>query len=239
MQEHTIDLEQKVKRAFMTVKLKRVFIFIDCILIIASFSFCVIKFYGYYSDRISYGKIQEQYQKKTVKTDNNTAPIPADRKKDSGPGTFIQASIPSTLESESADPFQGLLAINPETVGWISIENTHINYPVVRHDDNVFYLTNNFERKRSGAGCIFMDYRNEAPEKDMYAILYGHHMKDMSMFRDLVMFKNKDFFNNNGRIVFSSEIAVNTDDRILTLSTCSYESADARTVVHAKMISEK
>jgi sortase B len=223
-----------------------ILIFIDCILLIASFCFCAIKFYEYHSDRASYGKIQQK----------------------------------------SADPLQGLLAINPETVGWISIENTHINYPVARHNDNEFYLTNDFERKRSEAGCIYMDYRNKASEKDMNTILYGHHMKDLSMFRDLVLFKNKDFFYNNGRIVFntldkkyewqvfsvyvaytdfdylmtsfkdkkayagyikaikdrslfSSEIAVNTDDRILTLSTCSYESANARTVVHAKMVSEK
>lgn len=265
---------------------KRVFIFIDCILLIASFCFCAVKFYGYYSDRASYAKIQEQYQKKSVKTDSKTAPLPIENNMDSGSATLIRASVPAARESVAVD-FKGLLLINPETVGWISIENTHINYPVVRHDNNEFYLTNGFERKRNGSGCIFMDYRNMSPDKDVNTILYGHHMKDSSMFRDLVLYKNKNFFSTNGRVVFnspdkkyewqvfsvyvaetddfdylmtsfkdkktyagyikaikdrslfSSEISVSTDDRILTLSTCSYESANARTVVHAKMISAK
>lgn len=172
-----------------------------------------------------------------------------------------------------------LSKINEDVLGWIEVPGTEIDYPVVQGEDNDFYLDHDIKKNKSIHGSIFMDYRNRL-EKDQNLIIYGHHMKDGSMFKDLTRYKEEDFFSNNRDIyldiegerqkykIFSlSVLRANVDyiktsfhskeeflsyiegikkdaylyrdfdfsgeEKILTLSTCSYEFKDARTVIHA------
>ena len=105
---------------------------------------------------------------------------------------------------EVSDKFQGLLRINGDTVGWIKIEDTQINYPVVKSNDNDYYLHHNFEKETNPTGCIFMDCRNNSLPLDTNTILYGHNMKDASMFHDIIKYKEEAFFNNNDKIIFNT-----------------------------------
>lgn len=93
---------------------------------------------------------------------------------------------------------------NSDTVGLIMIEDTVIDYPVVYSGDNEFYMNHSFEKKDSKAGWIFMDYRCDAEEPQSNMILYGHHMKDGSMFAELMKFKDKTFFDNHPIIRFDT-----------------------------------
>lgn len=91
-----------------------------------------------------------------------------------------------------------LLAANPDTVGWIYMPNTALNYPVVQAQDNDYYLTHDFDGDAgwlANYGAIFMDYRNNVEHwaDDVYFI-YGHHMNDGSMFADLAHFKDQARF---------------------------------------------
>ncbi len=88
--------------------------------------------------------------------------------------------------------------INSEYKFWINIPNTEIDYPVVQSKDNEFYLENNFYREKDIAGTIFIDYNNDI-SNDKNLILYGHNMRNGSMFADINRFKEKDFF-DNGKI---------------------------------------
>lgn len=90
--------------------------------------------------------------------------------------------------------FDELLKINEDVVGWISIDDTKINYPIVQGDDNFQYLTRNYKNEDSLAGSIFMDYRNDVNFGNMNMIVYGHNMKDGSMFKELHKFLEEDFF---------------------------------------------
>ncbi|KZL92737.1 class B sortase [Clostridium magnum] len=100
-----------------------------------------------------------------------------------------------------------LLKINQDAVGWINIGNTRINYPVVQGKDNEYYLNHNIKKEASEYGSIFMDYRNQNlknffdTEKNI--IIYGHHMKDGTMFGDLKLYKDEKFFNDNQIISFN------------------------------------
>ena len=85
--------------------------------------------------------------------------------------------------------------INSEYKFWINIPNTEIDYPVVQSKDNEFYLENNFYREKDMAGAIFIDYNNDI-FNDKNLILYGHNMRNGSMFADINRFKEKDFFDN-------------------------------------------
>jgi len=75
--------------------------------------------------------------------------------------------------------------INDDTIGWITIEGTTIDYPIVQASDNSYYLTHDCNGNKSKYGSIFMDYHNAADFSDKHTILYGHNMKNGSMFHDL------------------------------------------------------
>ena len=85
--------------------------------------------------------------------------------------------------------FAALQAINPDIVGWIYIEALDISYPVVQGEDNDFYLHRTFEKKDNFAGSIFVEYRNSGDFTDPNTIIYGHNMKNQSMFGKLKLLK--------------------------------------------------
>ena len=76
-------------------------------------------------------------------------------------------------------------------MGWFSIKGTKIDYPVTRGKDNYFYLNHLFTGERNIMGSIFMDYRNNGDFSDKNTIIYGHNMKNGSMFSFLTKYKNQ------------------------------------------------
>ena len=87
--------------------------------------------------------------------------------------------------------------INPDVFGWIYQENTVINYPITVGVDNEYYLTHNFRGKKSISGGIFADIRNDRCEDSERIILYGHTMKDGSMFHSLRDYKSQKYYKKN------------------------------------------
>lgn len=87
-------------------------------------------------------------------------------------------------------------------VGWITIDDTYINYPVVKYQDNEFYLNHGYDLKENIAGAIFMDRRNLGNQFDKHTIIYGHRMKNNTMFTDLNLYLDESFFKENQLIVF-------------------------------------
>ena len=67
-----------------------------------------------------------------------------------------------------------LLKENQETVSWITVNGTNINYPVVQHSDNEYYLNHSFDGSENSAGWIFLDYRNNIENTEKNTIIYGH-----------------------------------------------------------------
>jgi len=81
--------------------------------------------------------------------------------------------------------FAGLQAINSDVIGWIELEGSNIDYPILKSSDNADYLHTTYDKKYASAGSIFMDCRNASDFSDHNTILYGHNMKNGSMFHDL------------------------------------------------------
>ena len=82
--------------------------------------------------------------------------------------------------------FDALQAENPDIVGWIKIEGLEkINYPIMQGEDNSYYLTHTFEGTTNNAGSIFMEMYNSPDFNDCHTVLYGHNMKNDSMFGTL------------------------------------------------------
>lgn len=88
--------------------------------------------------------------------------------------------------------YKAMLEYNDEAKGYIKLDNTRIQYPIVEHSDNDFYLNRGSDKISNGAGAIFLDYRTAGLDGNM-CILYGHNMLDGSMFKDLMNFRKNSF----------------------------------------------
>ena len=99
------------------------------------------------------------------------------------------------IEKFSVD-FSALLNQNEDCVGWVRIPDTNISYPIVQTEDNIFYLTHNFEKEKNGAGWIFADYRNNFEVLDKNTIIYGHNRRNGTMFSNLQIYLDEDFASN-------------------------------------------
>lgn len=104
-------------------------------------------------------------------------------------------------QDEEAEPqpinFDHLLKINPDTLGWLSVGNTKIDYPLVQGQNNLYYVNTDFYGQTSLAGAIFLDTRCSGEMQSGYQLLYGHHMSNGLMFGDLDQFEDLRFFQEN------------------------------------------
>lgn len=105
-----------------------------------------------------------------------------------------------TSPEEAASPlpisvdFPQLMAENGDIVGWLYCPDTPINYPVVQGKDNDYYLHRGLHGESLVSGTLFADYRNTGPGEDRNYILYGHNMKDGSMFASLANHRDQEYY---------------------------------------------
>ncbi|MFT3951713.1 MAG: class B sortase [Oscillospiraceae bacterium] len=124
-------------------------------------------------------------------------PAPSEPK---GPHYSAEAS-PSGKRTWPKVDFEALQKINSDIVGWICCEDTDISYPVVQGEDNQYYLKHLFDRTYNSSGCIFLDSRNSADFSDSNSVIYGHHMKNGTMFSFLMKYKNQEYYDKHPEIL--------------------------------------
>jgi sortase B len=93
-----------------------------------------------------------------------------------------------------------LMAQNSDTTGYLQIPGTTIQYPVVRGKDNSYYTNHTFLKKKNSSGAIFMDCKNTADLSGFNIVLYGHNMKDGSMFHELLQYRKTVFVREHRKI---------------------------------------
>lgn len=98
----------------------------------------------------------------------------------------------------NSEQFAELRKINPEVRGWITMESTGIDFPILQGQNNMSYINRDIFGNFSLAGSIFLDSRNDPSFENGYSVLYGHHMADGNMFGDLDKYKEEPFFRENG-----------------------------------------
>lgn len=92
---------------------------------------------------------------------------------------------PSSTPVSSDINFAQLKSVNSNTIGWIKVNNTRIDYPIVHADDNEYYLKHSFDHSLSSSGAIFLDYRNKTNFNNKHSIIYGHGRLEGTMFGTL------------------------------------------------------
>ena len=185
----------------------------------------------------------------------------------------------STAESifPSVD-FRALQALNEDVIGWIYIPDTQVNYPVLQGDDNDDYLYHLLTGEYNSSGSIFLDAEVAGDFSSPNSPIYGHNMKNGTMFKDITGYKKQEFFDAHPTALlltpeknyfvhlfsgyvtdswgdawdkeftdsefeewlqaakeksrFTSDVVPTIQDKILTFSTCTYDTHDARFIVH-------
>lgn len=173
--------------------------------------------------------------------------------------------------------FNTLKEKNSDIIAWLYSEGTPINYPIVQTTNNDYYLRRLIDGTYNQAGTIFMDYQNSKDFSDFNTIIYGHNMKNDSMFGTLTNYENQNYYDEHKEMILYTEnekfkieifagfitsseshiydfpktcttnenlidfaiknstlksnIKVSNEDKIITLSTCSYNFENARYVV--------
>ncbi len=104
--------------------------------------------------------------------------------------------------------FAALKETNPDVIGWITVPDTLIDYPIVQTEDNEYYLDHSFLGGTLAAGAIYADYRNESDLSDQNTIIYGHNMASGAMFAHLAKFKRSGFFSRTPYVYIQTESGI-------------------------------
>lgn len=115
--------------------------------------------------------------------------------------------------------FDELTQINSDVIGWIKVNNTTINYPIMKTTDNEYYLKKDIYRNYDQCGSIFMDYKSNKDFADKNTVIYGHHIKKGIMFADLVHIYD-------GKLGNDVEIDVYTPEKTMTFKVFSSYKTD-------------
>ena len=116
--------------------------------------------------------------------------------------------VPQIEASEVEVPidFESLKAQYPDIYAWITIPGTQIDYPIVQHEsDNTYYLNHTVDGRKRVEGAIYTENYNSKDFSDPNTLIYGHNMKNGSMFKGLHKFKDKEFFNENSEVIIYQE----------------------------------
>ena len=137
--------------------------------------------------------------------DSKDLPEPTAETEPEGP-VFVEVTNPETGEILEVLPeFAELYTMNNHIVGWISIEDTNINYPVMQTPDMTdYYLYKNFSREYSNHGCIYAREVCDVFTPSDNITIYGHRMGDGTMFNDLHKYADEDFYRDHNIITFNT-----------------------------------
>lgn len=158
-------------------------------IIIVCLSIIGYKYYNYNKDDKLNSEIQDLQPviNEASDSDNNSSGE-NDGQDQSKEGNYVNSANEEELKS-----------INSDYKMWIQIENTNINYPVVQGSDNDYYLKHNFRKESNISGTVFVESANDI-DNDKNIILYGHNMRNGTMFNNITNYKEESFFNEDNKI---------------------------------------
>ena len=109
-----------------------------------------------------------------------------------------------TMSGVTVPDFASLAKINPDIAGWLSLEGTVIDYPVVQGSDNEYYLNHLFTGEVNHAGCVFMDVDNAKDFSDPCTFLYAHNMRNGTMFAELEKYREQSYYEAHPVLILQS-----------------------------------
>ncbi len=141
---------------------------------------------------------------------------------DSATSTYIDRSTLTVLSE-----YASLYAENPDTIGWLYIEGTNIDYVVMQTDDNDYYLRRTFYGEDDTNGTLFVDYRSDVVNTTFNTIIYGHNMRSGRMFGGLKKYLEEGYLEEHSTITFNTIYEYRTYEILcVCLSEVQYQDED-------------
>ena len=214
--------EEYRKRKKKKLRFRKWVIVVFFIFFLSILSVGSIGIYFWLNDNNEIDKIQEKVVDDTKvkeKEDNdNTEQINPPEDKADDYWDYIKMNL---LEVD----FNDLLAKNSDTVGWIQVQGTNINYPIVQTTNNDYYLNHAFDKTENKAGWVYMDYRNNAVDFNQNTIIYAHSRYNGTMFGSLKNILNSSWYTNKeNHIIRLSTPTENTMWQVFSVYTIPKES---------------
>lgn len=129
--------------------------------------------------------------------------------------------------TEKRVDFAALKAVNPDIYAWISIEGTNIEYPLLRSETEDFYLDHNAEKKKSAYGALYTQKVNSDTFEDFNTVIYGHNMRNGSMFGSLKKYRNRNWFDSH------REVVIYTPEKVLKYKVFAAYVYDDRHILYS------
>lgn len=200
-------------------KVKKIFLIIDLIILFILLSLVLLKIINWNDDNNYTNRQIKEIQKDVVieeKDDNENTVIINNGNSDVEQTTPNNDYYNFIKEPLISVDFTELKAKNSDTVGWIQVPGTNINYPVVQTIDNDYYLTHSFDRTYNDAGWVFVDYRNNLYD-DRNLIIYGHARLNLTMFGTLKnVVKSSWYTNSSNHLIKLSTPNLNTSWQVFS-----------------------
>lgn len=115
-------------------------------------------------------------------------------------GAFLDSEITQFKPEEGVDnraTLEELMKINPDVIGWITVDDTHIDYPLLQGEDDLEYVNKDVYGDFSLSGAIFLSYVNKPDLTDHFNLIYGHHMDNGGMLGDVLSMIDKEYFDSH------------------------------------------
>lgn len=187
----------KEKKKF-TFNKKNVIIMIITLILIGTLIYSLINIFGWFKDNQQINdeivNIEENVNVQEVDDTPDTEIIENKVKKDDLYWKYIKMNLINV-------DFKELKNTNTDTVGWIQVNGTNINYPFVQTDNNDYYLEHSFYKKNNHAGWVFLDYRNNINKLDKNTVIYAHSRVNGTMFGSLKNILKSGWLNNTNNYV--------------------------------------
>ncbi len=214
--------QKVIRKKKRKLRLRKWVIVCFFIFFLGVFLFSLYQLYAWFVDNKEIETMQDEIKeevKVTEKEDTeNTETVnpPVDEKDDYW--DYIKMNL---LEVD----FNELLTKNSDTVGWVQVKGTNINYPIVQTTDNSYYLSHAFDKSVNDAGWVFMDYRNDAINFNQNTIIYAHSRYNGTMFGSLKNILNSSWYTNKeNHIIRLSTPTENTMWQVFSVYTVPKES---------------
>lgn len=201
----TINNDKNNKKRKRKKKKNTTWIFVIlCSIFISIIVFCLIKIFIWGKDNKDTSKVINDITNAvnvTLRVDDDNTELVNDTNEEETSDYWYYIKFP-LIDVDITE----LKEKNSDTVGWINVNNTNINYPFVQTKDNSYYLNHSFDKKYNEAGWVFLDYRNNNDLNNKNTILYAHSRLDKTMFGSLSKVLKSSWYNNK-------------DNHIIRLST--------------------
>ena len=147
-------------------------------------------------------EIQALYKEHKKESIEETETVQSEAATEENSTEVTEEAVQEEEVQNSPVDWEGLWAVNPDVYAWITVPGTVIDYPILQHaTDNTYYLYYNIDGSYGYPGCIYTENMNSKDFTDNNTVIYGHNMKNGSMFAGLHKFEDKEFFDGHQKVL--------------------------------------